>query len=150
MVEGKAPRPFEAACADIARAFDEACASALRADGLEGVYVSPLWEEKTSDPGRSRAWKRSVLRRLPGAGAESWGHLWIVALRDGRRRVMLRPDSEMLPTLEGPSTSELQGFELGAGPPRILLWARARSPDTEERLMSFVQELRTVFVPPSP
>ncbi len=49
---------------------------AVQESSFDGVYFGPWWE--LSGPGFVDGWKRAVLRRRPGGGADHWGHLFLV------------------------------------------------------------------------
>lgn len=141
---------FEEVAEATSRAFDRACQATAGHPRWSGVYVSPLWEVEAGDaPGTVRGWKRSVLRRVPGAGAEPWGHVFLVvtASADAVARV------EELGL--GPIHAHAGGKAvpvsppLWEGPPRAQLFLRPRSPATAERLQAFVEELREEFTPPA-
>jgi hypothetical protein len=62
---------------------DRALAAALALPSRAGVYVGPWWDlESTGPPNPPRGWKRAILRRRPGGGAEHWGHLFLVVSSD--------------------------------------------------------------------
>ncbi len=149
MGEAEDLEEFERACALASRAFEEACQAALQESTLDGVYLSPLWDTETSDPSISRAWKRSVLRRVPGAGAEPWGHVFLLVLRGEGREGRVGDDPERShpfpPTASARSTPPTEPVVLSAGPPRVLLLLRPRDPVTEERLRAFAQAVSSAF-----
>ncbi len=149
MGEAEDLEEFERACATASRAFEGACQAALQESALDGVYLSPLWDTETSDPSISRAWKRSVLRRVPGAGAEPWGHVFLLVLRGEGRGGRVGDDPERSlpfpPTASARSTPPAKPIVLSAGPPRVLLLLRPRDPATEERLRIFAQAISSVF-----
>jgi hypothetical protein len=48
-----------------------------------GVYAGPWWDLAPTGPGAaSPGWKRAILRRWPGGGAEHWGHLFLILSTD--------------------------------------------------------------------
>ncbi len=125
--------------------FEAACSTVLRDPAFAGVYVSPLWDLPA--PEGILAWKRSVLCRQPGGGAEPWGHLFLVEeshpgafalkeLRDAPELSHLRS----LP-LEGP-------WDLEDGPPAVSLFLRARDDRTRARLGRFAEALRAIWSGP--
>lgn len=122
--------------------FEGACSAVLREAPFQGVYVSPLWEVPV--PEGFAAWKRSVLRRLEGGGAEHWGHLFLVeAPGPGEFSLGELHDAPELSHLrslpvEGP-------WALEPGPPSVWLLLRARDERTRERLVAFAEALRTVW-----
>jgi hypothetical protein len=105
---------------------------------FQGVYTGPVWEsENPAAPGGPRVWKVAVLERRPGAGAEHWGHLFLVlgALESeisirpvgGVAGDDNRPEVEILPAIPG-------------APLRIQI--RPRSPETRDRLREFALEFQ--------
>ena len=139
------PGPPAPGPAPVAVRFEVACSTVLRDPLFEGVYLSPLWDLPA--PEGILAWKRSVLRRRPGGGAEPWGHLFLVEetrpgaftlkeLHDAPEFLHLRP----LP-LEGP-------WGLESGPPPVWLLLRARDERTRAGLGSFAEALRAVWPRP--
>lgn len=149
MPEGEGLHDFERACSDARRDFESASHAAVaqleRRPGGEGIYLSPLWEAETSSPERSRAWKVSVLRRVPGAGAEPWGHLFFVVLREGGGQVQLRTEIVGILGPAVPSPPEGGVVPLAAGPPARLLLLRPRDGSTEPRLRGFAEAVRDAF-----
>ncbi len=149
MPEREDLQDFERACSDAKGDFERACGVAV-ADlehrlGEEGLYLSPLWEAETSSPERSRAWKVSVLRRVQGAGAEPWGHLFFVVLRRREGGVQLRTELVGILGPAVPSPPEGNVLPLAAGPPARLLLLRPRDGSTAQRLRAFAEALRDAF-----
>lgn len=140
---------FESFCGRVAQAFEAACEGALSDPDLQGAYLSPLWESETSDATQARAWKRSVLRRVVGAGAEPWGHVFLVVLRDRDKGTGLKQLSEGIPSLRTASSEPPTTVTLSEGPPRVLLLVRPRAPGTSNALQGFVHRVRASFVPPT-
>lgn len=142
---------FEETAEAVARAFDRACEAAMREPEWQGVYVSPLWEtESSAPPDRVRGWKRSVLRRIPGAGAEPWGHVFLVVTSSATSGAHVEGQDlgPGLFTTGGPA-SALKPL-LWEGPPRVQLWVRPRSPLTDTDLRGFLGSVRKEFTPPGP
>lgn len=140
---------FEEAAEAVARAFDRACQAATKEPPWEGVYVSPLWEnETTGDPEEVRAWKRSILRRIPGAGAEPWGHVFLLvtASTSARAHAEGTGGGALLSTGGGPPVPLPP--PLWTGPPLVQLLVRPRSIETEDRLQGFLASVRREFTPP--
>ncbi|HEV2448898.1 MAG TPA: hypothetical protein VGU43_00605 [Thermoplasmata archaeon] len=98
---------------------------------MEGVYLSPWWPlESTGAAGEFAGWKRSILRREPGRGAEHWGHLFLLTAPGARP-----------PT--GSAAAPLFEISLPRSPdwpaPPATMWLRARLPEPCRR---FVERLR--------
>ncbi len=126
----------------VADRFEEACSRVLSDPSFQGVYLSPLWD-LPAPPGTA-AWKRSVLRRKAGGGAEPWGHLFLVgASRTGDFALKELHDApafshlRSLP-LEGP-------WALETGPPAVWLLLRARDGHTQPALGAFAAALRALW-----
>lgn len=144
------PGSFDAQAEAILRAFEQACGDATREPGFEGVYLSPSWENETRDPPEEvRAWKRSVLRRVVGAGADPWGHLFLVVVRREGRGAPTAQTQDPLGLLPagGRGTPRL-GATLYEGPPRVYLMLRPRAPATEGSLGSFASAVQRAFLVP--
>jgi hypothetical protein len=59
--------------------LDAALEHIAREPEFDGVYLGPWWElPRATPPPSIIGWKRAVLRRVPGRGAEHWGHLFLV------------------------------------------------------------------------
>jgi hypothetical protein len=142
---------FDRRAQALAAAFERACHRAAGAEDMEGVYVSPLWETYTSSgPGRSRAWKISVLRRVPGAGAEPWGHVYLVVTSHGRPDMALDSTETGIPSGgEGDLPVAVPPPErLDEGPPSVWVLLRPRSLRTQEPLIGFVARVRRGWTAP--
>jgi len=129
----------------VSRRFDTACAETAGIPGPDGIYVGPLWEIPSRPPASGvLGWKRSVLRRREGRGAENWGHLFLLVSSEGTNpRVGTIPDG--LPTggddrvaREGPSVLE-------TGPPRVLLYWQANQERFAPDLRAFAARVVTRF-----
>lgn len=131
---------FDRRAQELASKFDRLCQAALGGPGLDGVYVSPLWETYTSTgPGRSRAWKRSVLRRIPGAGAEPWGHLFLVVASAGLSDPTVALSEEGLPAGTADPSAVSATIQLDPGPPSAWVLLRPRGPTTASPLREFAE-----------
>jgi hypothetical protein len=140
---------FDEIAEAVGRAFDQACQAASAREEWAGVYLSPLWEVETAgDAANVRAWKRSVLRRVPGAGAEPWGHAFLIVngTGGGIPRVSEETLGRALGSASGPAVPLLP--ILWEGPPSVHLLFRPRTADTEERLRRFLGAVRSEFSPP--
>jgi hypothetical protein len=96
---------------------DLAITGTLDYERYRGVYVGPWWILENVPEG-VHAWKRAVLRRVPGHGAEHWGHLYLIVrysdreslswfTRDWRGRRAPKPPTANLVLRKGEVNAEL-------------------------------------------
>lgn len=96
---------------------DLAITGTLEYERYRGVYVGPWWKLENVPEGMY-VWKRAVLHRTPGRGAEHWGHLYLIVRyetresfswfsRDLRGRTSPVTASESLVLRKGEQTAEL-------------------------------------------
>lgn len=137
-----APREPSSGASRVAERFEEACSEALNDPSFEGVYLSPLWD-LPAPPGIV-AWKRSVLRRRAGGGAEPWGHLFLV--EEPRPGGFALEELHDTPTFSHLRSLPLEGpWALEAGPPAVWLLLRARDERTRTPLSAFASALRALW-----
>lgn len=124
--------------------FEASCAGACASSDLPGVYVAPLWDLALEGGAPSlQGWKRAVLRRIEGAGAEHWGHIFlIVSARPGA--ISIRPNSDV----PVPSNVPLDavGRVLEVGPPSVVLFVRPLHPGVEAHLTAFAGAVERQFL----
>lgn len=120
---------------------DLAIRGTLEYDRFDRVYLGPWWDLPTGSP-ELRGWKRAVLRRVPAAGAEHWGHLFLV-IHDADDPAALDWAQELRRGKVEPA--EPTGLVLRALAPEIRLYFRPTSAGTEEPLASFVREVGERF-----
>ena len=136
---------FDRRAREVLGRFDRAQAAALVTSAFEGVYTSPWWETYTrGGTSRSRAWKRSVLRRVPGRGAEPWGHLFLIVAEGAPRS----PEGSLTPEdLPGPAAAAPVGDAvlLAQGEDSVWVLARPRDPSTGVALGALVRAVQRAF-----
>jgi hypothetical protein len=105
---------------------------------FQRVYTGPVWEIRgSSGSGDPPVWKIAVLERRPGAGAEHWGHVFLV-LGKGTAEISLRPAGGLVGNADRPDLETLP--DIPGGPLRIQF--RPTSPDTRSRLREFALEFQ--------
>jgi hypothetical protein len=124
--------------------LDLAITGVLDYSKFAGVYLGPWWDlgDLVAMDG-VQVWKRAVLRRIPNAGAQHWGHLYLVTART-YARVELTP--ETLGFTGKPSKFPMARVQLREGDPQAVLFVRPSRNDSEANLSSFVREIVDRFV----
>lgn len=123
--------------------FDLAITGALEYPRYVGVYLAPWWDMPGLEASEGvHGWKRSVLKRVAGAGAEHWGHMFLVAA-EGSRRVKVGPGDLGLPLKS--SSEPVEEIQLRAGEPRLTLHIRATSSYHREELRAFAEDVAERF-----
>jgi hypothetical protein len=120
---------------------DLAITGTLEYERYKGVYVGPWWKLEDVPEGH-HVWKRAVLHRTLGRGAEHWGHLYLVIRYEtheslswfskdfrGRQTPALPPESLVL--RRGEQTAELA--------------VRSTDPSQSQRLEEFAREVTERF-----
>ncbi|MGC2288963.1 MAG: hypothetical protein WA688_03805 [Thermoplasmata archaeon] len=102
------------------------------------VYTGPIWESgHPSGAFEARVWKIAVLERRPTAGAEHWGHLFVL-LREKASEVAIRPEGGVQGYPDRPALEILP--EPSGAPLQIWIWPR--SAETAVRLRAFALEFQ--------
>ncbi len=118
--------------------WERASAEAAGHPPFEAVYPGPVWESASPfGPAKVGVWKIAVLERRPAAGAEHWGHLFVV-LGENASKVVLRPESGLTGNPDRPELEPLPG-ESGA---QWQILIRPRSAETAARLRAFGLEFQ--------
>jgi hypothetical protein len=121
--------------------FDRAAKRALLGPGRQSLYLGPWWNLalRLTDAG-AQGWKRAVLERRPGRGADHWGHLYLV-VTSTPGRVQLRPDDLGGARSAGASPAEPTYRALDSGPTRTWLVARGSSEMHSARLEDLAEAI---------
>jgi hypothetical protein len=105
---------------------------------FQAVYTGPVWESAGSTvPEEPRVWKVAVLERRPGAGAQHWGHVFLL-LGVGQTKISIRPTGGLAGDDGRPEIETLP--EIPGAPLRIQI--RPTSPETRTRLREFAVEFQ--------
>ena len=134
--------PFEG----VRERFRGALSRAVEGSLQPGLYTGPLWDlPEDALPEGWRGWKLSVLRRIPGRGAEPWGHLYLLA-GESPAHVTLTS----VPALGAVGTGSAAGEEwtLSQGPLHVRLLARPRNAGTAEELRRFSERVAREYPAP--
>jgi hypothetical protein len=105
---------------------------------FQGVYTGPAWETISSSTSTEvRVWKIAVLMRRPGAGAEHWGHVFLV-MGTGTPTISIRPAGGIAGDADRLELETLPGVP--GAPLRIQI--RPTAPETRDRLREFALEFQ--------
>ncbi|MFZ1023900.1 MAG: hypothetical protein WAN87_07180 [Thermoplasmata archaeon] len=116
--------------------LDGALERSAQAPGFEGVYLGPWWDLPNDSPRPLLVgWKRAVLRRVAGGGAEHWGHLFLVYSSVGQM-AGLEPESD--PRLRSPRYGVVR--RVGAISNAVELLVRSSHPEGSPLLDRFADE----------
>lgn len=119
---------------------DLAIRGTLEYDRFEQVYLGPWWEIPAVGS-EAHGWKRAVLRRVLAAGAQHWGHVFLIVNEGVPGRTL---------TWKGASTDDgnpevLERIPLRQGMPEIVLYFRASVPERRPELSEFAREVGERF-----
>ncbi len=120
---------------------DLAIRGTLEYERFDRVYLGPWWDLPTGSP-ELRGWKRAVLRRVLAAGAEHWGHLFLVVNDSLTARPLTWSEDRTLAGAEREPPSSLQ---LRAAAPEIRMYYRPTGEAHAEALASFAREIGERF-----
>lgn len=120
---------------------DLAIRGTLEYERFDRVYLGPWWDLPVSDPDL-RGWKRAVLRRVLAAGAEHWGHLFLVLNEGTAGRTLTWAEEPRAGSVGGRPPERIR---LRLGDPEILLYHRPSTPSHAEELTSFAHEVGERF-----
>ncbi len=129
---------------DTADTVDRVLREVLGRPEFAGVYAGPWWPLPSAD-GEVRGWKRAVLKRRSGGGAEHWGHLFLVEAPESRSWKM---EESKTP---GPSepAAERASYQWRRDGRNIFLETRPRtagtSPSLSELVLVLAKELAGKF-----
>ena len=134
--------PFE----EVRERFRVALTRAVEGSLPPGLYTGPLWDlPEDALPAGWRGWKLSVLRRIPGRGAEPWGHLYLL-VGDSPAPVALTSVPAWGAVGEGSAAGE--DWILSPGPLHVRLLARPRNAGTAEDLRRFSERVAREYPAP--
>ncbi len=121
---------------------DLAITGTLEYERYRGVYVGPWWKLEDVPEGMY-VWKRAVLHRTPGRGAEHWGHLYLIV-----RYATREPFSWFTRDLRGRRTSAAptENLVLRKGEQTAELAIRTSDPAQQGHLHEFAREISERFL----